>query len=183
MADRVLGALKWSIVVSYAVAMVAACGSGQGASNGGEGTVPDGGNPNDPGIVNNGSQITTCKPLSCADQALECGPAGDGCSNIIQCGTCADGLRCGGPGAPSKCVAPNGDGGVCTPRTCADQGLESGPSGDGCGGVIECGTCSGGQQCGSDTAYAKCVTVIPVGVDGGACVPFTCDDYKAKGMD
>src|SRR5689334_13262399 len=43
---------------------------------------------------------TLCKPRTCADQNIECGPAGDGCGGIIQdCGKCAPGLRCGGPNA------------------------------------------------------------------------------------
>jgi hypothetical protein len=41
----------------------------------------------------------TCNPTSCETQAIECGPAGDGCGNVIaSCGTCLSGQTCGGGG-------------------------------------------------------------------------------------
>ena len=42
-----------------------------------------------------GKGTTTCVPLSCAVQNLECGPAADGCGNKIDsCGTCSAGELC-----------------------------------------------------------------------------------------
>ena len=32
-----------------------------------------------------------CQPESCASQNIACGPAGDGCGNVLQCGSCATG--------------------------------------------------------------------------------------------
>src|SRR4051794_8379746 len=63
---------------------------------GGPGPGPGGGfgDPNDGGT----NVDPSCKPLTCADQGIECGPAGNGCGGIIpDCGTCGPGLRCGGP--------------------------------------------------------------------------------------
>jgi len=42
-----------------------------------------------------GKGTTTCVPLTCAAQDLECGPAADGCGDKIDsCGTCAAGQLC-----------------------------------------------------------------------------------------
>jgi hypothetical protein len=51
-----------------------------------------------------------CTPSTCAAQGIQCGPAGDGCGNLLQCGTCPTGETCGG-GGPSKC----GKTATCTP--------------------------------------------------------------------
>jgi len=63
----------------------------------------------------------------------------------------------------SACVLPYTP--VCTPRTCAQQGITCGPAGDGCGGPLSCGTCSGGQTCGGGGA-GKC--------GSSSCTPETC---------
>jgi hypothetical protein len=84
-----------------------------------------------------------CTPTTCAAQGVQCGPAGDGCGNLLQCGTCPSGQTCGG-GGPGKC----GTSTMCTPETCAQQGIQCGQAGDGCGNVIDCGNCPTGQVCG-----------------------------------
>jgi hypothetical protein len=84
-----------------------------------------------------------CTPLTCADQGIGCGPAGDGCGGPLDCGPCATGQYCGG-GGPGKC----GNQSSCTPQTCAGQGVECGQAGDGCGNLLECGNCATGQICG-----------------------------------
>jgi hypothetical protein len=84
-----------------------------------------------------------CTPTTCAAQGIQCGPAGDGCGNLLQCGSCATGQTCGGGGA-GKC----GVGSNCTPETCASQGIQCGPAGDGCGNMLNCGNCATGQVCG-----------------------------------
>ena len=46
---------------------------------------------------------------------------------------------------------PQADGGTtggCTPATCAELSAECGPMPDGCGGVLECGSCGDGEYCG-----------------------------------
>src|ERR1019366_1725930 len=48
-----------------------------------------------------------------------------------------------------------GGGNACTPTTCAAQGFDCGVNSDGCGGTIDCGTCSGGNLCGVG-GFSKC---------------------------
>jgi hypothetical protein len=53
---------------------------------------------------------------------------------------------------------------MCTPLTCADQGIQCGPAPNGCGGTIaSCGTCPAGMVCGTG---GKCA--------GSSCTPTTC---------
>jgi len=84
-----------------------------------------------------------CTPLTCAEQAIQCGPAGDGCGNTIQCGTCPSGDTCGGGGS-GKC----GTSGGYVPKTCSGQGIQCGSASDGCGGLLQCGNCPTGEVCG-----------------------------------
>jgi hypothetical protein len=87
--------------------------------------------------------IPVCVPKSCEDLELECGPAPDGCNNIIDCGDCENGEICGG-GGPGQCGNNN-----CDPKTCAQQGKECGEISDTCGEVIDCGECDEpGETCG-----------------------------------
>ncbi|MDB4938145.1 MAG: Tryptophan synthase alpha chain [Labilithrix sp.] len=180
-------AAVWFVVV----ALVVACGSGQEStfqpapvidedagvgSSGSPGFMPgaaEGGVPTNP----------NCKPLTCADQKIECGPAGDGCGGLIaECGKCAAGLRCGGPNALSKCVSPSiGTG--CVPKTCTDLGVQCGLAGDGCGGTLTCGTCPSGEQCGVTGKPSQCVAATPASADGGACIKKTCADYLLENKD
>ena len=45
-----------------------------------------------------GPPTPSCTPITCADQNIGCGPAGDGCGNELQCGPCTPPLTCGGGG-------------------------------------------------------------------------------------
>jgi hypothetical protein len=103
----------------------------------------------------------TCNPLTCAGQGVGCGQAGDGCGNVIDCGTCPAGQTCGGGGMPSQCGAP-----ACTPKSCAQQNIQCGPAGDGCGNALMCGTCPAGQTCGGGGMPGVC--------GNQACTPRTC---------
>jgi hypothetical protein len=104
--------------------------------------------------------VPTCAPKTCADLGIQCGPAGDGCGNVIQCGDCPAGQTCGGGGTPSVC------GSSCTPKTCTQQNIQCGPAGDGCGGLLQCGTCPAGQTCGGGGQPGVCGNL--------ACTPKTC---------
>jgi hypothetical protein len=121
----------------------------------------DGSNPN-------------CKPLTCAAAKANCGPVGDGCGGIVQCGTCSipSGETCGGGGVPSTCGKP-----ACKLLTCKDANATCGVASDGCGGVTaSCGSCNtaAGEFCGGGGA-SKCGGGVDGGADGGvACVPKTC---------
>jgi hypothetical protein len=85
-----------------------------------------------------------CTPKTCSELGIECGPAGDGCGNLIQCPACAAGQTCGGGGS-GKCGTSTS---TCIPETCMSQMIQCGPAGDGCGHEIPCGNCPTGQVCG-----------------------------------
>ncbi|MGH7294878.1 MAG: hypothetical protein ACRELB_08095, partial [Polyangiaceae bacterium] len=66
------------------------CGvGGYSECGGGFGLGPDGG--------------PICHPKSCADLALTCGPAADGCGGVLQCGICQYPDACGGGGVHGRC--------------------------------------------------------------------------------
>ncbi len=95
--------------------------------------------------------VTTCIPATCASTGVQCGPIGDGCGGVVQCGTCPFGLACGYAGHPNTCGH-----GSCTPRTCASVGALCGPIGDGCGAIVQCGPCPAGQACGGGGVANHC---------------------------
>jgi len=64
-------------------------GGGYSKCGGNSGMLPDGG--------------VNCTPVTCQQLGYNCGPAGDGCGNIIQCGNCTAPDICGGGGKPSVC--------------------------------------------------------------------------------
>jgi hypothetical protein len=97
----------------------------------------------------------SCMPITCAKQNITCGPASDGCGNLIQCGTCAPGQSCGGGGVPGQCGAPN-----CTPITCAQANANCGVIGDGCGGTINCGVCTRPYTCGGNGTANQCGAIL-----------------------
>jgi hypothetical protein len=63
----------------------------------------------------------------------------------------------------ASCIQP--DVPTCSPKSCADQGFNCGQQGDGCGGVIPCGSCTPPATCGGGGMPGVC---------GGGCVPTTC---------
>jgi hypothetical protein len=109
---------------------------------------------------------SSCTPMTCGQQNINCGPTGDGCGNLVNCGSCPSGQACGGGGVPGQCGAP--DAGSCAPTTCAAQNISCGPTGDGCGNLIQCGSCPSGQTCGGGGVAGQC------GTPKGGCVPLTC---------
>ncbi len=108
----------------------------------------------------------SCKPRTCAAQKLSCGPAGDGCGRLLDCGPCVWPETCGGAGVPGECGVSIL--GTCAKHTCADQQLECGPAGDGCGGLIDCGPCVAPETCGGGGAPGKCGAVL--------CTKRTCSE-------
>jgi hypothetical protein len=130
---------------------------------------------------------SSCTPTTCSALGFDCGPAADSCGGLLQCGTCAAPQICGGGGF-SKCGLPPGigpDGGAvsgCTPTTCAALGYTCGAAADGCGGLVQCGSCTAPQTCGSG-GFSKCGLPPGIGPDGGpivSCTPTTC---AARGYD
>jgi len=55
---------------------------------------------------------------------------------------------------------------MCTPETCHQIGATCGAVADGCGGLLNCGTCPSGQMCGGGGAPNTC--------GSGPCTPTTC---------
>jgi hypothetical protein len=167
--------MRWQVVAAVlgsAALTVAACGS-ESASTFTDGSDAGGGTSSGGSSSSSGSFVPTgdsgpppadCQPKTCADKKATCGPIGDDCGGIVQCGnTCPDGETCGGGGIASQCGKP-----ACTPKTCLDLNADCGQQGDGCGGTISCGTCEAGI-CGGG-GPSKCGTTGG-NVDGGVCVP------------
>ena len=96
----------------------------------------------------------SCMPKSCPDQMITCGPAGDGCGGMIDCGGCPPPATCGGGGIPGQCGGTQG----CVPQTCAQLNITCGPAGDGCGNLIPggCGTCAPPASCGGGGVPGQC---------------------------
>jgi hypothetical protein len=69
-------------------------------------------------------------------------------SDRANCGVC--GNACG---ANESCT---GGACLCTPTTCAAHSWNCGTAPDGCGGTLNCGTCSGGLTCGGDGTPNRC---------------------------
>jgi hypothetical protein len=94
----------------------------------------------------------------------------DGCGGLLNCGVCMSGQSCGGGGINNRCGTSGtlSDAGTCIPRDCADAGANCGPSGDGCGGLINtCGTCTGLDFCGGGGVPSQCGHTV-------TCTPRTC---------
>jgi hypothetical protein len=138
---------------------VLSCGTCTAPSTCGGGGVPSVcGVPTPPGGF--------CVPKTCANQGKNCGPVSDTCGGLLSCGTCAAPATCGGGGVASVCGVPTPPGGFCQPKTCAQLGKNCGPQSDTCGGLLQCGTCSGTQLCGGGGTPGVC--------GGNTCTPKTC---------
>jgi hypothetical protein len=111
---------------------------------------------------------SSCVPLTCAGQGKTCGPVGDGCGNVLNCGTCTAPQTCGGAGTASVCGTAVPPGGACVPLTCAQLGTTCGTAADGCGGLLNCGTCTSPQSCGGSGTPGAC------GAPASTCTPTTC---------
>ena len=106
----------------------------------------------EPPVANKCGKIGACVPHACGSQMV-CGYASDGCSGVANCGTCPTGQTCNN----GKCGGTS-----CTPKSCADQGLECGQAGDACGQLISCPACPANNAC----VAGKCVPL--------SCIPKTC---------
>lgn len=99
-----------------------------------------------------------CPPLTCQELNVQCGLVNDGCGGLLMCGTCPSPQTCGGAGVPGQCAVPEaGPPPCCVPASCADQHIDCGPAGDGCGGILQCGSmlCPAPQTCGGG-GFARC---------------------------
>jgi len=152
-----------------------AAGGGGGVGGGAGGTGGAGGSGGGGSADGGGGDIFSCSmPLTCAKQGFNCGPAGDGCGALLNCGTCTAPETCGAtsPGVCGQGVTTLPDGGVnCVPLTCAGLGFNCGPAGDGCGRSLNCGTCNGQDSCGGGGTSGVC--------GRPACTPKTCAQLDA----
>jgi hypothetical protein len=109
-----------------------------------------------------------CTPLTCSALGAHCGSIPDGCGGILACGSCPARRRrssvCLGIG-PADCSE---EGESCAPATCARYGARCGMEPDGCGGLLDCGTCKAPETCGGGGVQHQC-----------GCSATTCDALGA----
>jgi hypothetical protein len=173
--------MMWSrslSVVSVGLVILGASACG-GVNSAGIGGSPDGGGDSTTPHTDSGmgplhkqdGSSGPCTPRTCADLGANCGPQGDGCGSLLQCGTCTGSETCGGGGKPNQCGTGSsaGDGASpCVPTTCTVAKASCGPVGDGCGNVLQCGTCTAPEVCGG--AGIPYVCGDGMGADGAACL-------------
>ena len=154
-------------VCLFTALLATGCGSGDSSQfdGGADGAAADGtifGGGDGSGF--NPDASSGCQPKTCASQGYTCGQNGDGCGNVINCGTCTSPNFCGGGGYSQCGVGTTADGGpivsdgggACTPTTCQQLGFNCGPAGDGCGGLLDCGTCVAPDTCGGGGQSGVC---------------------------
>src|SRR5271165_5774731 len=108
-------------------------------------------------------------------------------SLFIVAATFATAASCGGSGATTGVgldaslgdgsglhFGADGGGSHCKPGTCLSLGYTCGDNGDGCNGVLSCGTCEAGSTCGAG-GFSKCGTGVQP-TEAGPCTPKTCAD-------
>ncbi|MDX2010482.1 MAG: carboxypeptidase-like regulatory domain-containing protein [Myxococcaceae bacterium] len=103
------------------------------------------------------------------------GPGGGGAGGAATGGGEAGGAAGGTAGGGTE-LDGGEDGGstqLCSLVTCASANANCGPVGDGCGGFINCGSCTAPQTCGGGGTPSQC---------GGSmgCVPRTCASENAN---
>jgi hypothetical protein len=102
------------------------------------------------------------------------------CDYTLAClgGTCQianrENLCCLSPfcAVGAQCEEPVCD---CCPTDCARAGATCGPIGDGCGGLLMCGTCVAPDVCGGGGVPSQCGSPPDAG-----CVPLTCATLGAN---
>ncbi len=164
---RLSSCAEGALFALLALAALAGCQCrGQTAAlDGGDGGLGDAGAirpAEDGGAGRDAGSDGGCGLRSCASAGANCGPIGDGCGGVIECGSCTAPEICGGAGRPSVC---GGNAGSCTPLTCATADAGCGAVGDGCGGLLQCGSCTAPNIC------------------GGAGLPNVCGDGVASAAD
>ena len=112
-----------------------------------------------------------CAPATCLSLGHACGTPQDGCGGVLSCGVCGDGEMCSSGtciNAPANASPPPPP--ACTPATCQSLGTACGQWSDGCGAILSCGSCNGGQLC----SAGICVDAPPNAPPPPACTPATC---------
>jgi hypothetical protein len=129
-----------------------------GSVDGHGGSKPDGTVGAEAGML---KTVDGCVPSTCAELHANCGKSvtDPKCGGVVDCSAqpCPSGTACGGGGVPNQCGS--GGGGpndACTRLTCESQSITCGQAGDGCGGMLECGSCTAPQSCGGGTNPGQC---------------------------
>ena len=92
--------------------------------------------------------------LVCGTQPPGCAVLGNKCTVSTDCCGSTTGISC----IDGFCAEPGKkeDAGVCVPTTCSKLGINCGPAGDGCGNLLECGTCAAPKTCGGGGVSGVC---------------------------
>ncbi|MGZ5967279.1 MAG: hypothetical protein ACXWP4_06405, partial [Polyangiales bacterium] len=118
-----------------------------------------------------------CTKKTCTELDATCGMQGDGCGGLIDCGTCTAPDTCGGGGTANHCgtSTPPDSGTTCTAKTCTDMSINCGFAANGCGGLVDCGSCAAGTgSCGGGGVPNVC------GSSTSPCLKKTCADWGAN---
>jgi hypothetical protein len=122
----------------------------------------------DTGAPPQDASVVTCP----TGQSMCGGVCVDESSNPANCGMC--GMVCAATETCQQgtCVAAAQDASAspCVPYTCPQLGYNCGAAADGCGGLLECGTCSFPEFCGGG-GFDLCGGDS---TDGGSCTPVGC---------
>ncbi|HUB07059.1 MAG TPA: hypothetical protein VMB50_08660 [Myxococcales bacterium] len=135
-----------AVFLAFSFGSACNCGSpAKGASDAGDGGHATSGTGSSGATAGGGG----CGLVTCASAKANCGALGDGCGDIIQCGTCPAGQSCGAAG-------PNVCGGGATGGSAGSAGGSGGSGGAPCTGLCtQQVACSGGGTTSlSGTVYA-----------------------------
>src|SRR5277367_2446039 len=106
----------FSLSLGFSVVLASSCGTpglgvdhsgfgaGGGTSSGSTGGAAVGGSASTGIFFEGGTSDGSygeCVPKTCTELDANCGPGGDGCGNLLQCGNCQAPQTCGGGGKPS----------------------------------------------------------------------------------
>jgi hypothetical protein len=121
--------------------------------------------------VANVCSAPTCAVATCQSLNAHCGTTDDGCGGTLDCGTCSTpGETCAGGGIAYQCGAPG-----CQPMdqatACTQANATCGLQSNGCGGTVNCGSCSNGETCGGGGVQNAC--------GAPPCHHFTCEELDA----
>ncbi len=104
-----------------------------------------------------------CSNVTCQDLGYECGKAWLGCgpsSTTTDCGTCPTGKKCNlSYNVCEPDCAPKSPTEICTAAKAA-SGVECGYISNGCGGIVDCGTCPAGKGCGIYGVANRCEPIL-----------------------
>ena len=83
----------------------------------------------------------------------------------------------------SDILADYNDTNICSPTTCSALAGNCGTASDGCGGTLNCGTCSGAQTCTNNKCAATCTNACTSGAKqcSGNLAYQTCSDTNGDG--